>query len=99
MFEPGTFLHTQDKRSRLRRETHPDAELVILITARGKNRDKHIYRFEAFHYYPGSPWRLSRVCSDKIQDSISSSVLEKEGWQVVDISKSEIANKEERPNR
>ena len=90
-FEPGTFLHTRDRSGRLAFHFHPNVEMVILITARVKNRDKYIYRFEAFHYYPASPWRLNRVCSDKIQDSISSPVLKKEGWQPVDVSKGEVA--------
>lgn len=90
-FEPGTFLHTRDGSSRLRRETHPDVEVVILITRRLQRGESYIYDFTPFHYYPDSLWRLIQVYSDTIQGWISSPVLKKECWQPVDVSKGEVA--------
>lgn len=98
-FEIGAFLHTANRLAKIHREvkekfSRSDTDLVLLITGRTYSRDKYTYQVHVFFYSPYSLcYRLVEANSvySCFPDSISSPVLEKEGWQLVDVAKSEMA--------
>lgn len=98
-FEIGTFLHTANRSAKIHRQlkekfSRSNTDLVLLITGWTCSRNKYIYQVHVFFYSPYSLcYRLIEANSVYrcFPDSISSPVLEKEGWRLVDVTKGEMA--------
>ena len=82
-YEIGTFLHKAGQ--------NQSDFYVLLITGRTKYKKDVRYVAQPFYYSPNAvSSRLTRFAWWRGR-TISSSVIKKEGWQPVDVSKGEVA--------
>lgn len=81
-FEIGTFLHRAEKYSCRNR--------ILLICGYAKNKNSWKYKVASFSYYPNIiSERLDRFGASYY--TISSFAFKNENWQIVDVSKGEVA--------